>query len=304
MLHKMKKLVALALLSILAVAAPGKGEEKMDNTIYLAGGCFWGVEYMMQLVPGVTQAVSGYANGTLDAPTYGQVIRGDTGHRETVRVTYDPGKVKLEDLLTLYFSAVDPTLVNQQGNDIGTQYQAGIYYTDAKSGEIVRAAAEMEKLRHASFHIEIGPLKNFWDAEEYHQEYLEKNPSGYCHVSPAAFDRAKNLGQEKPLEEAVYQTITPEDARRMKRENHSVIYLDVRTKQEYDLGHLPDAVHLHVDGLERDAAARLPKKNDVILVYSKAGKSSLAAANILVKLGYTDVHDLGSMDDWPYDIQK
>ncbi len=304
MRSKIRKLAVMALLAVLATASLGKGESKMEKTIYLAGGCFWGVEYLMELVPGVTQAVSGYANGTLDAPTYKQVVRGDTGHRETVRVTYDPAKVALEDLLTLYFSVVDPTLVNRQGNDVGTQYQAGIYYTDEESGNKVRASADMEKLRHAAFHIEIMPLKNFWDAEEYHQEYLEKNPTGYCHVSPAAFERAKAMGQQKPLEEAAYRTVTPKDALRMKRENHSVIYLDVRTREEYDAGHLPDAVHLKMESPEKDATARLPKKEDVILIYGRTGEESRTAANMLVALGYTRVYDLGDIDGWPYDIEK
>jgi len=154
------------------------------NVIYLAGGCFWGMEKLMQSIPGVVNVISGYANGKAGGvPTYESVSTGHTGYRETVRVEYDPNKVSLEALIFAYFHVIDPTVENAQGNDRGTQYQTGIYYVDEYSKEIVERIVEVEKLRYEDFAVEIEPLTRFYDAEEYHQDYLDKNPTGYCHIS-------------------------------------------------------------------------------------------------------------------------
>jgi len=151
--------------------------------IYLAGGCFWGIEHLMASMPGVIDAESGYANGTcaMDA-NYETVCAGETGFRETVRVTYDPRKTSLDALLFAYFYVIDPTVENQQGHDIGTQYQTGIYYVDEASKATVERIVEIEKSRHEAFKVEIGPLYNYFPAEIYHQDYLENNPFGYCHI--------------------------------------------------------------------------------------------------------------------------
>jgi len=169
-------------------------QETMDQTyekregievIYLAGGCFWGMEKLMQSIPGVVDVVSGYANGSSDVePTYKKVITGVTGYRETVRVEYDPEIISLDAILFAYFQVIDPTIKNAQGNDIGTQYQTGIYYLDKASRSTVERIAEIERARHADFVVEIEALERFFDAEEYHQDYLNKNPYGYCHISP------------------------------------------------------------------------------------------------------------------------
>jgi len=154
-----------------------------ENVIYFAGGCFWGVEHLMQSIPGVIDARSGYANGSGEEDAdYKTVCTGKTGFRETVRVEYDPEKVSLEALLLAYFYVVDPTVRNRQGPDIGTQYQTGIYYTNDRTRETVERIAEIEKNACDEFYIEICPLRNFFSAEEYHQNYLEKNPGGYCHI--------------------------------------------------------------------------------------------------------------------------
>ncbi len=187
-------LVLILMLSLAVVPALSVGEGM--KTIYFAGGCFWGVEHMMELVPGVKDAVSGYANGTLDNPDYGQVISGNTGHRETVKVTYDPQMVSLSQLTELFFSAIDPTVKNRQGNDIGSQYQTGIYYADAADGDVIHALAQAEQEKHSTFKVELAPLTSFWPAEEYHQDYLDKNPLGYCHIGPAAFEEAKKLTKQ------------------------------------------------------------------------------------------------------------
>lgn len=161
------------------------------NKIYLAGGCFWGIERFMSLIDGVDDAVSGYANGDIENPTYQQVVKGDTNFRETVEVTYS--KINLETILFAFFRVIDPTVLNRQGNDVGSQYQTGIYYIDDESRKIVEKVVEIEKKRFSKFCVEIKPLKNFYKAEEYHQKYLVKNPTGYCHVNKAMFEYAKNI---------------------------------------------------------------------------------------------------------------
>jgi peptide methionine sulfoxide reductase msrA/msrB len=164
------------------------------DVIYLAGGCFWGLEKLMQSIPGVVDVVSGYANGSADVvPTYNQVIRGNTGYRETVRVEYDPSAVSLDALLFAYFHVIDPTIENAQGNDRGTQYQTGVYYTDAASQATVERIAAIERARSDRFVVEIEPLERFYDAEEYHQDYLDKNPLGYCHISPNEMRSASEM---------------------------------------------------------------------------------------------------------------
>lgn len=159
-------------------------EKEGVEVIYLAGGCFWGMEKLMQSLPGVVDVVSGYANGKAEIePTYSKVISGQTGYRETVRVEYKPDEISLDAILFAYFQVIDPTIKNAQGNDIGTQYQTGIYYTDEASKAIVERIASIERERHEKFVVEIEAFERFYDAEEYHQDYLEKNPLGYCHIS-------------------------------------------------------------------------------------------------------------------------
>ena len=147
----------------------------------------------MQSIPGVLNAVSGYANGTGEADAnYQTVCTGRTGFRETVRITYDPNRVSLDQLLFAYFEVIDPTAVNRQGHDTGTQYQAGVYYTDSESQATVERIFTIERARTAHFAVESGPLVNFFPAEEYHQDYLDKNPGGYCHIPSAAIARLSN----------------------------------------------------------------------------------------------------------------
>ena len=183
------------------------------NVIYLAGGCFWGVEHLMQSICGVIDAQSGYANGTgKEDADYKTVCTGKTGFRETVRVEYDPGQVSLEALLMAYFYVIDPGVQNRQGNDIGTQYQTGIYYTNDAAKETVERIAEIEREGCEQFFVEIGPLKNFYSAEEYHQNYLEKNPGGYCHIPWSEMKLFSGLRLEageytKPAKEVIREKI-------------------------------------------------------------------------------------------------
>lgn len=170
--------------------------EKNMKTIYFAGGCFWGMERLMSVVTGVEDAQSGYANGVGDNPSYEQVVRGKTGYRETVKVVYDENIIGTRDLLRLFFGTIDPTVSNRQGNDVGSQYQTGVYWEDAEDEAVIREAAEAEKLLHKAFNVEIEPLTSYWPAEEYHQDYLVKNPQGYCHIGPSDFDIARKLVKE------------------------------------------------------------------------------------------------------------
>ena len=164
------------------------------SVIYFAGGCFWGLEKLMQSIPGVIGTTVGYANGRSDlVPDYQIVSTGRSGYRETVRVEYDSTKISLDALLFSYFRVIDPTLENRQGNDRGTQYQTGVYYVDDSSKETVMRIAEIERERHPAFKVEIGPLTSFYDAEEHHQKYLDKNPGGYCHIGADEFKEATEM---------------------------------------------------------------------------------------------------------------
>jgi peptide methionine sulfoxide reductase msrA/msrB len=167
------------------------------KTIYVAGGCFWGVEHYVSLIPGVLATRVGYANGLTDNPSYEQVCTGDTAHAETVEVCYDSKRLVLPDLLWLFYGIIDPLSLNRQGNDVGTQYRSGIYYTDAADRPIIeRSLAELQRHHAAALAVEVAPLSNFSPAEDYHQRYLEKNPQGYCHIDPRSFkDIERRLAQ-------------------------------------------------------------------------------------------------------------
>ncbi|HOP11160.1 MAG TPA: peptide-methionine (R)-S-oxide reductase MsrB [Oscillospiraceae bacterium] len=161
--------------------------------IYLAGGCFWGMEKYIASVRGVKSTQVGYANGKTANPTYQEVCHNDTGHAETVEVVYDPKIVPLGFLLELYYSAIDPTSINKQGGDTGTQYRTGIYYTDeADFPTIKQSILKLQTRLDKPVAIEVKPLENFYPAEEYHQKYLDKNPGGYCHIRPEKFEKAAN----------------------------------------------------------------------------------------------------------------
>jgi len=166
------------------------------KTIYLAGGCFWGVEKYLSLIQGVVSTSVGYANGRTENPSYEEVCKKGTGHAETVKCEYDPSKISLGFLLELYYDAIDPTSLNRQGGDAGTQYRTGVYYTDeADRKAILESIALLQKNFDKPVVIEIKPLENFYSAEEYHQKYLDKNPAGYCHIGNAKFAKARQAVQ-------------------------------------------------------------------------------------------------------------
>ncbi|MCQ4636574.1 peptide-methionine (R)-S-oxide reductase MsrB [Anaerovorax odorimutans] len=159
-------------------------EKKNLHELYLAGGCFWGLEAYLKKLPGVCGTIAGYANGNTKNPTYEEVCYKNTGHAETVRVTYDTEVLPTETLLKAFFRVVDPTSVNRQGNDWGVQYRSGIYYTDEGDLPAILAAIEKQREKYGQpVATEVLPLDNFFPAEEYHQDYLGKNPGGYCHIN-------------------------------------------------------------------------------------------------------------------------
>lgn len=175
------------------------------KTIYLAGGCYWGVEKYVSNIKGVLETTVGFANGDTEHPTYEQVRYHNTGHAETVRVVYEEEQLPLSALLNLFYLIIDPTSVDRQGEDEGHQYRTGIYFTDKEDEEVIRislrnleeklakedasgASAEKPKLA-----VEACPLEHFYDAEEYHQKYLDKNPAGYCHVPLAQIQWVKTI---------------------------------------------------------------------------------------------------------------
>ena len=168
-------------------------DEKM---IVLAGGCFWGVEKAFKALDGVLETTVGYANGFTDNPTYEEVCRNETGYKEAVKVVYQPNVVSLSTLIRAFFLCIDPRQQNRQGNDIGSQYQAGIYYVDEKDLDDIKPVYTNERMKYDRFFVELEPLKNFYTAEEYHQDYLDKHPNGYCHITAFEMEEVKKLNQQ------------------------------------------------------------------------------------------------------------
>ena len=168
--------------------------------IYLAGGCFWGTEHYFKQIEGVEATEVGFANGHTPNPSYEEVYTDTTGYAETVHVSYNPDVVSLRFLLQMFFKAIDPTSLNRQGHDEGTRYRTGIYYTDPADLPVIKEVYAKEQQDYQQpFVVEQQPLDNFYRAEEYHQDYLDKNPTGYCHLPLSLFQFAKHA-KEKTLE--------------------------------------------------------------------------------------------------------
>lgn len=177
--------------------------------IYLAGGCFWGTEHYFKQIDGVVDTEVGYANGRTENPTYKEVCTDKTGFAETVHVMYDPAKVSLKFLLEMFFKAIDPTSVNRQGHDTGTQYRTGVYYTDKDDETVINEAfADEQKHINGKIAVENLPLRNFYKAEDYHQNYLDKNPNGYCHLPQSLFEFARKARDNRAKTQQFNETTT------------------------------------------------------------------------------------------------
>lgn len=184
-------------------------EKKMNNIvttqeIYLAGGCFWGLEAYFEKLPGILHAEVGYANGSTEKPSYQDVIN-QSGHAETVYIKYDPTVISTTNIIKAFFKVVNPTSLNKQGNDIGIQYRSGIYYTNEYQKEIALTYIhELQKNYDKSIVTEVLPLDNYYKAEEYHQNYLQKNPHGYCHID---LNDANTFIEESSLNKSILKNI-------------------------------------------------------------------------------------------------
>ncbi len=182
--------------------------------IYVAGGCFWGTEHYMKQIPGVRETEAGFANSTVEHPTYRQVCAGGTHAAEAVRVVYEPVILALDELVQLYLRSVEPFNVNRQGEDEGEQYRTGIYYVDPEDEPVIRACLEALAAQAGRVPaIELAPLKNFFPAEAEHQDYLEHHPKGYCHLAPELFEEARNYRPcarfSKPDDATLRERLTP-----------------------------------------------------------------------------------------------
>ena len=165
------------------------------KTIYLAGGCFWGMQKFLDQFDGVLETEVGYANGPDTPPSYEDVCA-SIGHAETVRVVYDEDRLPLEKLLEFYFLVIDPLSVNRQGHDSGIQYRTGVYYTEEAQLPAIRSLFDREREKAgAPLAVEMELLRNFFPAEDYHQKYLDKNPGGYCHIPAQYFSLAEERGK-------------------------------------------------------------------------------------------------------------
>ncbi|WP_418969840.1 peptide-methionine (S)-S-oxide reductase MsrA [Alloscardovia omnicolens] len=172
------------------------GQSKNTHHIaYFAGGCFWGLEEYFKKVHGVVATRVGYANSIVDNPSYEQVCSGSTQAAETVEVTYDSSRVSLRVLTLLFLDVIDPWSKNRQGNDVGAQYRSGLYLhgsEDERNDQaaiFTQAISQLESREQKDCAVEVVPLRNFFAAEDYHQDYLDKNPQGYCHISVQAMLR-------------------------------------------------------------------------------------------------------------------
>ena len=169
----------------------------MIKDIYLAGGCFWGAEHFFRQIDGVVSTEVGFANGHTANPSYKEVYTDTNGSAATGHVRYDRGREGLGFLLKMFFKAIDPTSLNKQGEDEGTRYRTGIYYSDPADLETIRTVFAQEQAKYDKpLVVEVEALRNFYKAEEYHQDYLEKNPDGYCHLPLELFRFAREARPE------------------------------------------------------------------------------------------------------------
>lgn len=240
------------------------------KVIYLAGGCFWGMEKLMQALPGVTKTVCGFANGTGSPnPSYQLVCTGMTGYKETVEVSYNAHIITLPQLLLAYFLVIDPTIENQQGHDIGAQYQTGIYYTEAESRKTVEQIVKAKERQYPIFAVEHGPLINFYPAEEYHQNYLTKNPSGYCHIPAHTIDQVVSLIKA----DVGYKKANPDQIKK----NLSAIQYEVTQNRGTEPPHTNEYCDTNNAGIYVDITTGQPLFRAIDKYHSSCGWPSFSA---------------------------
>lgn len=172
--------------------------EAKTRTIHLAGGCFWGTEHFFKQIQGIISTETGFANGNTESPTYEEVYTDQTGYAETVRIEYNPSIIGLDFILQMFFKAIDPTSLNKQGEDCGTRYRTGIYYSDESDIPTIEECMRAEAAKYEEpIMVEVLPLKVFYPADEYHQDYLDKHPDGYCHLPVELFEFARKAKDSK-----------------------------------------------------------------------------------------------------------
>ena len=290
-----------------------------DKMIVLAGGCFWGVEKAFKALDGVVETTVGYANGFTDNPTYEEVCRNETGYKEAVKVVYQPNVVSLSTVIRAFFLCIDPRQRNRQGNDIGSQYQAGIYYVDEKDLDDIKPVYTNERMKYDRFFVELEPLKNFYTAEEYHQDYLDKHPFGYCHITSYEMEEVKKLNHipcqisvvlpsEKELTlEVPKNTTIAELLQEVNTEHH--IYAALINHKHV---HFSECVHdLDVIQLQdiRASYGNTCYQSTLTLLYLKAihdvmGKNvTVTIANSLSKGLFTVIHAGNVTDDLAKEIE-
>ncbi|MBK5253177.1 MAG: peptide-methionine (S)-S-oxide reductase MsrA [Peptostreptococcaceae bacterium] len=235
-----------------------KNRARTETTkdIYLAGGCFWGVEEYMDRVPGVIDATSGYANGITENPTYEEVCTGDTKHAETVHVMYDTDVISLEEVLQYFYKVVNPVSYNKQGNDEGSQYRTGIFYINEEDLEIIeKSISELQKEYDKEIAIEIKELDGYYLAEEYHQDYLKKNPNGYCHIDLGLADEPlKKIKDDVVIDESKYILPSKEEIKAMLTDEQYKIAMAGSTECAFDNEYYEN----HEDGIYVDIVTGVP----------------------------------------------
>jgi methionine-S-sulfoxide reductase len=166
------------------------------KSIVFAGGCFWGVQHYFKFVRGVVGSQVGYTHGVIQFPTYEQVCTGETKHTEAVKIIYDTNETHLLILLEHFFNIVDPTTLNQQAMDVGSQYRSGIYYFEEEDAKIINNYIDSIRNNYLNdIVVEVKPAADFWEAEDYHQDYLDKNPVGYCHLDVSKYLNVKKFDE-------------------------------------------------------------------------------------------------------------
>lgn len=215
-----------------------------EEKIYLAGGCFWGLEEYFKRIKGILDTDVGYLNGK-GVPLYEEVCKGNTHFKEAVEIVFDEEIIKYEDILDLYYMAIDPFSIDKQKNDKGEQYRTGIYFINQKQKEIAENfILEKQKNENKKIQIEVKKLENFFKAEEFHQDYLEKNINGYCHIDFSILDNNKFLRFKKPSKKELYSILSKEEFKIMLEkgtekpftssildENRKGIFIDKITKE-------------------------------------------------------------------------